>query len=355
MRQFVLNVNDSGVPTVGGEVGVVPVPPAAPKLLEMRGTNLTGGATDWRSWPADGPMEGTHYKFVSDAEIDSLIGMGCNTFRLLFTWEAVWPGLAQQLPTNQSYSPFPRHEAYCNRLWAIVERITRAGRICILDIHGDVDSGFAAYRGEIIGTGNYVGVLLAKLWGQIALKYKDNPFVHYGVTNEPHNMDAKTWFSVAQLVIDSIRSNSDSRIWMPGTNWTGAGTWMESNAPFWSLKDPAKNLGVQLHLYVDPNAGGGTDAIASETIIKTRLERAVGWARGMELPIILGEIGLSAVRDHLGVCWKSGHDFMLANRDVVKGFCWWASGPAEWWSTYRFQLAAGNPQAELLRGYLKGG
>lgn len=332
-----------------------PVPTPSP-FLDMRGANLVGGSTAWTGWSiADGPVYGTNCKFVSNAEVDRCIANGMNTFRLLFTWEALQPA-----PYNDINANVGNYKIYADKLFALVTYITSKGANVILDIHGDIDAGFAAYRSVKVGAlydGHKIEDLLENLWRQLARKYKDNPRVLYGITNEPHDISAAVWYACAQKVLNGIRSEgATAAIIMPGTDWTGAGSWTWHNSAGWNLSDPLNNTQVQVHLYLDANAGGGTTEIVSPTIGVERMKGVVEWARSKGLKVYLGEIGLSASNPIGQQAWNNLHNYLLANRDVCSGFAFWALGPKFWWDSYRFTLNNGtgtSPQLQMIQGALK--
>lgn len=323
------------------------IPPIVPKpLLGMRGCNLVGGATSWKNWSAAGPVYGKNYKFCSAAEVDALIGAGMNTFRILFGWEAISRTLGG-----------PLDPLYSARLYELVDHITMVrGCNVVLDIHGDGDADFAAYR-DVTVVNPAVAQALAELWRQIASKYKYNDRVMYGLTNEPHNISAPIWFSVAQRCITAIRSTGARQtIIVPGTDWTGAGSWTINNGPAWNLVDPLNNLQFQVHLYVDGDSGGKTRDIVSPTIGSDRIIKAIEWGRAKGIGLYLAEVAMDATNPAAKACWDNLYATMIANSDVVTGFAWWARGPNGWWDGYRFGLYRPDgpaPNMELIAGALK--
>lgn len=329
----------------------VPVPAPVPARPQFRGSNLTGGGTSYDTWPAagTGPVSGTHYLFVSNMTVDKLIAAGMNAFRVVFAWEALQPS---------EYADITKlvgaYQIYRDKLFSLVDYITSKGCTVILDIHGDKDAGFAAYRGSRVGgstpTGQLVEDLLENVWWQLATKYKTNTRVFFGITNEPHDITPSAWFKCAQKVINGIRNAGNTqKIVMPGVDWDGAGTWAAHNASAWNLTDPANNLAVQVHLYFDANSGGGDTTIASRTIGVERLKGVTEWARSKKLEVILGEVGLSAANAQGEITWENTLAYINANKDVIGGFLWWATGEPAWWGNYQFTLlnSSGAPSAQL--------
>ncbi len=313
----------------------------------IRGCNLAGGDTPWATWSA-GAVADWNYKFVSHADVDTLVAAGFNSFRLLFTWEAIQPKPMGDINANVG-----GHKAYADALYALVPYITGKGCSVLLDVHGGADTGFAAYYDVKVG-GTYSGFpvasLLENLWLQVATKFKANDKVMYGVTNEPHDMNASVWYPAVQKVVTAIRTaGARGTIMCPGVDWTGAGTWTVNNGPAWNLVDPLNNLMPQLHLYFDSNSGGGTDEVVSGTIGVERVSKATAWARSKGLKLVLGEVALKATVLNGAAAWASLMAYLEANKDVWSGWYWWGGGPPAWWSGYRFAILSGTttPTAQL--------
>lgn len=366
MKSYVLNISDAGVPSVGIEiimappvpppVVVVPLPIPAPpvpvkRLMPFHGMNLAGGGAQspWSTWGPGGPVSGTDYQFVSHAEVDALVATGANIFRVLFSWESLQraPWDSVTLQTN----------SYAMTLHSLITYITAKGCTVLLDIHGGGDAGFAAYYDVPVGAaynGLQVSDLLENVWWQLATMYAGNKRVWYGITNEPHNLDAKVWFSAAQNVVNGIRkAGATSRIYVPGVDWTGADTWMNNNSTAYNITDPLNNTGVQLHMYMDASSGGGGTDVVSPTIGSERCKAATVWARSKGVKLFLAEVGLSATAANGKAAWDDLMTFMLANSDVWDGFTFWAAGPPSWWSGYQFYCGPGSAQLAMIAGNLK--
>lgn len=347
-----LKVDASGKPALYlTDPDAPPTPAPAPVRAQARGANLAGGGTSYLTWPADGsgPVKGTHYQFMNTVDVAKLVAIGMTTFRVLFTWEALQPTERANIATLTN-----NYQIYRDALYGLVTWLRSVGAKVLLDVHGDADSGFAAYRGAKVGTttasGAKVEDLLANLWSQLATRYAGDLDVMFGVTNEPHDIAPAVWFGCAQKVINAIRATGNkSKIVMPGCDWDGASSWMAHNAAAWNLTDPSNNLAVQVHMYFDPNAGGGTDEIADVNVGVTRLKDVTAWARAKGLEVWIGEMGLNAANPLAKQTFANTVAFIDANRDVIAGFLWWAAGPPNWWGTYRFGLldTAGKPTANL--------
>ncbi len=311
-------------------------------MIKYTGTNICGGDSVWQDWSGATPVSGTHYLFVTTTDIDYLMKKGCNVFRVLFGWEAMQPSPLGPIP-----SIIPNHATYFNKFKAVVDYATGKGATVIIDIHDGNDADFAAYYGNTVGgsyQGNKVADLLTDLWKKMAYIFKGNPNVAIGVTNEPHDISTAVWFPVAQQIIDGIRSvGSTAMIVMPGTDWTGAGSWTtDGNSNSWNIKDPLNNTAVQVHLYADANSGGGDTSIVSATILRDRMVEVTNWARLKGLKVFVAEVGISAANSLAPAAWKNFVDFCNANSDIILGFTFWSYGPPFWWSGYQFSLCPTN-------------
>ena len=329
-----------------GNVSLSLTPPPRPQL---RGANLTGGGTPYTKWQPNGPVLNTHYRFLTTAEIDLLVSRGMRACRLLFTWEALQPTEYAVIDTLSG-----NFKIYRDQLFASVAYLRSKGVVVLLDIHGEVESSFAGWKGVLVGQPTplrqgYVEDLLANLWKQLALRFKDDLGVMIGITNEPHDIPPAIWFRAAQKVIDKVRATGNaSKIVMPGVNWTNAGSWMLQNAQAWNLVDPAGNLAVQAHLYFTADGGGRDATIESVDVGERRLRDIVAWCRKMDLPLWVAETGLEAGALNAEATWRRTQAFVDANRDVVEAVLWWAAGPRATWGNYLFNLidATGQPSNE---------
>lgn len=349
-------------PTTPPAPDPVPTVPQPQPVPQYRGCNLTGGDCYWLQIPASGPVSGSNYLFVTEADVDYLVSKGMTAFRLLFGWEAIQPTPYRTLGGTDNAGK------YFANFKRIVDYITNTkGCVCLIDIHGGKEDTFAAYYGKRIGIDTYttngathkVSDLFENLWWQLGGIFKNNPRVWYGLTNEPHDMPATTWFAAAQQAIEGIRrAGATGKIVAPGVDWTNASNWTKQSAGAFSmLKDPANNLAIQVHMYFDANAGGGANDIVDVDIGVTRLRNTVDWAKANGVQVVLAEVGLSANNALAAEAWRRTLAYIDANRDTVLGFMWWAYGPPAWWSGYRFTLCklsnTDSPQMDLIEGAFK--
>ncbi len=325
----------------------------------IRGSNLSGGDCVWSSYPvATGPVSGTHYLFVSTADVDRLLVEGMTCFRLLFSWECVQPKPWQNPATNAAGN----YATYWSKFKSLVDYITSKGATCVIDIHGGSDTTFGAYRGVRIGstiaTGEKVVDLFENLYWNLGQIFRDNPLVQWGLTNEPIGMAVTVWFAAAQKAINALRTvGAKQRVWCPGIAYTGASSWVSSgNAAAWNLTDSANNLGMQVHMYLDAGGGGGGSDIVNSDIGVTRLKPAVDWARSKGIALLLAEVGFSAANGLASTTCTKLFSYIEANADVIGGWCWWSTGPSSWWGSYTFTLcdtAIGRANLTMIRPWLK--
>ncbi len=343
--------------------------------IQYRGANLAGGDVAFTKWQGRELQKDSDYLFVKTADVDYLLAKGVNFFRLLFSWEALQPTPNAAIPGGTGFG------VYFQQIKALVDDATSKGATVCIDIHGGIDTDFAAYYNAKIGTtyqGFSVEALFIDLWTKLANIFKSNPRVWFGLVNEPSNMPTMTWWAAAQKVTTAIRgTGATNKILVPGAGFTAASTWTgalwtdtgatpRSNAYGWAnaggvgvpFKDPIGNTAVQVHLYADANAGGyGTDVV-SGTILSERLKITVDWARTNKVQVFVAEVGLVATATSAKPAWSNFVAYLEANADIVLGFSWWAYGPPVWWGGYPFALCpktaggADSPQMDMIEGTL---
>lgn len=307
----------------------------------FRGVNLVGGELVWGKVNTDNPVVNQDYLFVSNQDIDYLVTKKIGFTRLLVSWEALQPVL------NQPFS----NGTYASTFKSRVDYATSKNLNVMIEIHGGLDTNFAKYKGNLVGSSAVPNAAFADFWKRMAETYKNNPKVMYGLSNEPHNMSTTQWFSAAQTAISSIRSTgSKQMIFIPGNGWTGATSWTDNwydtdpvkvsnTTAFLSLQDPAKNLVASIHVYLDTNASGAGDDVVSPTIGVERLTKVVNWAKSNGVKLHLSEIGANAANPAAKLAVQNLLNYIQANNTVVIGWSWWAYGPPSWWSGYKFTLA----------------
>lgn len=313
-----------------------------PDGVPYKGVNLAG-AEFGDALPG---IEGTDYAWPTPAEIDYFMSEGMNTFRVAFLWERLQPR------ANERFD-----EAYAAALHNIVRYGTSRGATIVLDPHN-----FARYYGQLVGSPDVPNSVFANLWARLAMKYRNNPKVVFGLMNEPHDMPTEQWVAAANVATAAIRATGATNlISVPGNAWTGAHSWSSDwygtpNAvAMLDYVDPGNNSIFEIHNYFDADASGAGTECESSTIGSERLENVVDWARQNRKSIWLGEFGTP----NTGTCEAAAVNDLLtyveANADVVRGWIWWAAGPF-WASDYQLSIeplnGADRPQMNWLELYL---
>lgn len=316
---------------------------AAP--LEWRGISLSGA-----EWGEKLPFPGVYGKDFVYPSVDSTAyyqAKGMNLMRIGFRWERLQPRLMGELD-----------EAELTRLRGFVDGTTARGLHVLLDPHN-----YAAYKEVRVGTTEVPVAAFADFWRRLALVFKDNPRVQFGLVNEPHGLPTETWAQAAQAAIDAIRATGASNlVTVPGNGYTGAWSWFETtwygsaNADVMDrVHDPLDRMLFEVHQYFDKDGSGTTPNCVSPGIGVERLQRFTDWLRQHKRRAVLGEIGGGAN----AVCEQAVQGalrHLQANADVWAGWLWWAGGPG--WGDYFMSLepdATGGdkPQMRWLAPFLK--
>jgi endoglucanase len=320
---------------------------AAP--LPLCGVNIAGGEFWLARKSADvTPRYGANYSYPTKAEINYFAGKGMNFFRYQFLWETLQPKL--RTPLNQ---------ADLDRLKTSVEYATSQKLVVLLDPHDYA----RYYETDIVGGPNVSAADFADFWRRLAAEFADNPYVWFGLMNEPHNMPTQQWFDDANAAIAAIRSTgAKNMILVPGNSWTGAHSWTsedyggESNARgILTIRDSLNYWAVEVHQYLDDDSSGTHDEVTSPTIGSERLRKFVDWCRENKMHAFLGEFGVP-VTTNGEAAFNNMLSSMERDNDVWLGWAWWAAGAR--WGNYMFTLEPKNgedrPQMAWLEPHLPG-
>lgn len=327
-----------------GEPGVVRAPAstvAAAATVTYRGVNLNG--PDFGS--ALPGKHGVDYVFPDASDVDYFVGKRMNTFRVAFRWERL-----QRTPRRTFDA------AYSKDLATLVKTVTARKGYVVLN-----PQNFARYYGDVIGSSAVPNAVFADLWKRLALQYKSNPRVLFGLMNEPNTMPTEQWVSAAKAAVKAIRSTGARNvILVPGNGWSGAHSWNDNwygtpNAvALLGISDPANNLLFEAHQYLDSDSSGQSDTCVSSTIGRERLAPFVAWLRANQRRGFIGE--LAGGRN--STCYEAVADmvgYITSQSDVLVGWTWWAAGP--WWpASYPFTLepldGVDRPQMNVLSPFL---
>lgn len=307
------------------------------------GVNLVGGEYLWGR--ANGvPTEHKDYEFIADSDVLYLNDKGVKFVRLVFSWELMQPELNK--PLLGSYATL-----FLDRV-----RLLRSYGIKVLiEPHGGSSEAFARWKGNLVGSAAVPAQSFADFWSRIAMIFKKDAGVLFGLSNEPNNMSTKQWFTAAQAAISAIRSTGSTNIIVcPGNGWSNAASWEMnwydkdatklSNAQAWDayISDPLNKTYVGVHCYFDEDRSGGSLVIKQPFVGVSDLDGVVVWARQRGLKVVAGEFGASPTAP----TFKKDMDAFLGyadqNRDVVEACLWWAYGPPAWWGNYKFTLCPKN-------------
>ena len=310
---------------------------------QWRGVNLAGAEFGEGSLPG---TYGTHYIYPEVSSVTYFRNKGMNTIRLPFRWERLQPTLMQAFNATE-----------LARLTTFVNGATAQGMTVIIDPHN-----YARWQGKIIGSSEVPNSAFADFWSRLATQFKGNSKVVFGLMNEPNNMPTEQWLSAANAAIAAIRTaGATNTIAVPGNAWTGAHSWSQNwygtpNATVMKgISDPARNVVIEVHQYLDGDSSGTSSNCVSTTIGKERLQDFTSWLRTNGYRAFLGEM---AAGDN-ATCNQAMADmltYLKSNADVWQGWTWWAAGP--WWGGYMFSIEPTNgttdkPQMSVIAPFLK--
>mgnify|MGYP000933792883 FL=1 len=297
--------------------------------LKYAGINLSGAEIKSAQKPGIIDID---YHYPQANEYIYFAGKHMNIIRLPILWERLQPKARGELDTEQ-----------LALLQQAVANAKAAKMHVIVDVHN-----YAKYYGHIIGSNKVPIGTFNDLWRRLAIAFKDDNAVIFGLMNEPYDINPQPWAAAVQASIDTIRkTGANNLILVPGALWTGAHSWYstvagQSNAvALASIRDPLDHYAIEVHQYLDADSSGTSGKCVSATIGSERLRSFTKWLRLHKKRGFLGEFGTSntvtcnlALNDMLG--------YIQSNPDVWTGWCAWAAGT--WWpGKYPFNL---NPDAK---------
>ena len=304
----------------------------------LMGVNLAGAEFAPQHVPG---VFGTDYTYPTHTEIDYYASKGLDVIRLPFLWERL-----------QRTELGPLDASELGRLDDVVNYATSKGLKIEIEPH-NYGYGF----GSLIGSGETPNSSFADLWGKLAVHYKSNPDVIFGLMNEPHVQTATEWLSSADAAIAAIRSaGAAQQILVPVSYYDGAWAWTTSdNAAVigTGVLDPLHNFAFEVHQYLDFDGSGTHPGVVSPTIGIERVTAVTQWAEATGNHLFLGEVGVST--DQTSLTALDGMlSYILQHTNVWEGVAYWAGGP--WWGTYMFSVEPENgvdkPQMAILLNHL---
>lgn len=304
-----------------------PTPTPTPGGLTLRGVNLASAEFGEGNLPG---AHGSDYVYPNQTEVDYFKGKRMSVVRLPFRWERL------QRTLNGDFDA-----AELARLDGFVSATTAKGVSVLLDPHN-----YARYHGNLIGSSAVPNAAFADFWRRLALLYKGNDRVLFGLMNEPNTMPTEQWLAGANAAIAAIRAaGANNLVLVPGNAWTGAHSWSQNwygtpNAQVMlGIQDPANRHAYEVHQYLDGDYSGRSEQCQNATVGSQALAGFTQWLRANGKRGFLGEFAggnnptcRAAVDDML--------DHLEANADVWMGWSWWAAGP--WWGEYIYTLEPSN-------------
>lgn len=318
-----------------------PCPRPAPAPW-IRGVSLAGAEFADARLPG---IYGTDYIYPTVESVAYFRAKGMNLVRLPFLWERLQP---------EKRGPFNADELA--RLEGFVEAVSATGVLVLLDPHN-----YARYRGELIGSAAVTNADFADLWTRLAVLFKGNDKVLFGLMNEPHTMPTEQWIAAANAALAAIRSaGAENLVTVPGNAWSGAHSWSKDwygtpNATAMKdIVDPGHRMFIEVHQYLDDDSSASSATCVSATIGSERLRGFTDWLRRNNQRALLGEFAGAAN----ATCEAALADmlrYVAANADVWAGWVWWAAGP--WWGPDMFSIEPEGrvdmPQMKVLEPFLR--
>ncbi len=291
---------------------------------------------------------GKDYAYPEEKDLEYYRTKQLMLVRLPFRWERLQPRLYGELDT-----------AELARMKEVVQQAEKKHMPVILDMH-NYCRRYEGTTESMIGSEELPVAALGDAWKRIAQEMKGFRNLYgYGLMNEPHDLlPGTSWFEMAQNAIDNIRkTDRKTSILVAGNSWSSAERWPQASDSLRYLRDPARKLIFEAHLYFDKD-GSGTykhsyeEEQATENTGVARVSPFINWLKKHQLKGFVGEYG---VPDH-DPRWLVVLDRFLRyiQKEGVNG-TYWAGGSR--WGDY--PLAVGStskterPQMKVLQSYLK--
>jgi hypothetical protein len=327
-----------------------------------------------------------HFAVPRKAEIAWLAQNGLRRNRLPILWEMLQPVLHDARPEAATRAlvgePGEFHPLYAQLITDVLDAHAAVGATCVLDLHN-----YCRYRdfrygpdGKVPGlkpgqtplhrpyTEDAAGIQerifslapgatltqahFTDFWVRAARRWKDHPgLAGWGLMNEPHDLpapgkleesegggeDLAIWPAYARAAIEAIRQiDPKTPIYVAGNEWSSAMAMGKRNPGF---PLPGANLVYEVHVYLDAasnghafdwdaevrkgfSAGQGGRAIDVDTGVK-RLAQAVEWARGRQVRLALGEVGMPPDHPRWQEAFQRTVQYALQNGVEVYG---WMAG-----------------------------
>lgn len=280
------------------------------------------------------------YFYPDASDLKYYTGLGMNAIRVGFIWERLQPELDRPLDQSEA-----------ERLEAAVRAVLDQYAVAILDLHN-----FAHYRGQVIGSPAVPLASFADLWARLAVMFRGNERVKFGLMNEPHDIEAEQWQQAAQAAIGAIRhAGARNLILVASAQWDGAAHFVENGDVWKRIDDPAGNLAFEVHQYLDADGSGTQPDCSKAGPALDAIQQVTQWMRGNRRKVFLGEFGVSARPDCLSAL-SQVLAYIRENPDVWLGWAYFAGGRG--WSDDDLLSIAPvggqeKPQMTVLRTFLQ--
>jgi endoglucanase len=301
--------------------------------IQFAGVNLSGAEFGQTVLPG---TFGSNYTYPTNGEVDYYMSKGMNFIRLPFRWERL-----------QHTNNIALNSTELGRLNAFVSYATSKGMYVLLDPHNferyyPLPSNYESSTQGLVGS-SVPDSSFTNFWSQVATIFQTNPYVFFGLNNEPNTMPETQLVTSENAAIAAIRATgATNAIFVPGNRWTGAWTWLNSDSEgqansqaMLGIVDPGSNCVFEVHQYLDSDGSGTHNTIVSATIGMERLTNFTAWLKINNLKGFLGEfavpgaviggsgLGGPALTNMLG--------YIQTNSDVWLGWSYWGGGP--WWGS----------------------
>ena len=246
-------------------------------------------------------VEGTNYFKPRPVDFDNVKAIGANVIRVPFEWARL---VTDWNPTKAL--PSVLDSTYLGLLDEVVQNATQRQMYVVLDMH-DFLKYWRAQSAQVCVDGNSGHQqLLAQTWKLLAVHFRDNQGVlGYDLQNEPVRKEGGepcgscNWPSVAQSVIDSIRSVDDKHLLIvEGQNFSLASDWPKENGltQFATDRVSPPRIVYSPHVFFDfdndsiySDAELAGPAAAWPYYIRDRLMPVIDWSRDNNVPVFIGE------------------------------------------------------------------
>lgn len=310
--------------------------------LRFTGVNFAGSAFGAEKLPGKHRYD---YFYPEPSSIDYFAAKGMNIIRLAVRWERIQHRVRTVLVEEEM-----------QRIDAVVSRARSKGMKTIIDVHN-----YAAYHGAVIGTRELPVDVFVDLWRRLALRYRSNESVIFGLMNEPKGLRTETWLEATNAAIADIRkTGARNLIMVPGNGWSSARDWVGSSygtsnsTVMLDVLDPGRNYVFEVHQYFDRDFTGTHAQCQSEDIGVRTLTPFTRWAREHGRRGFLGEFGVGSDQTCLAAL-DNVLRFLADNSDVWLGWTFWAAGP--WAPDYYTSIepidGKDRPQMTVLAKYLR--